>query len=253
MPVSDIRKKAFELYKGQKGKIKLSEIARTLDTGYSNVAYWKKADNWEKFLQNQNDDSLLDAVENNGLLDEHEKMFCLSYIKNFNYFQSAVNAGYAKNEAKQKGHALLAKPEIRNMIMELKQIRRKSLLIDEFDILERHMQIAFADINDYIVFGTEENDTDGSNQNILYFKDSAQVDGCLVCEVSKTRDGPHIKLADRQKSLDWLSNYFFLNPLDRHKQDFDLKKLALEQEKLHLSRSDSQATPVEIEIKRKED
>ncbi len=247
-----VRSKAYDLYKEKNGKIKLTEIAKIFNISYSNVAYWKKADNWSNALKQDNLlNSQLDAVDKNSFLSEQEKLFCLSYVKNFNAYQSAINAGFSKKNARQKGLALLSNPYVIDLIQELKNIRRSSLLIDEFDVLERHMLIAFADINDYVTFGTEVDEQSNNQKNVLYFKDSSSVDGCLISEISKTRDGPHIKLADRQKSLDWLSSYFFLNPLDKHKQDFDLKKLALEQEKLQLSRNDS-IHPVEIEIKRKD-
>lgn len=37
-----------------------------------------------------------------------------------------------------------------------------------------------------------------------------------------------IKLADRQKAIDWLSKFFEMNPEDRHRKEFDKRKLELE-------------------------
>ena len=44
----------------------------------------------------------------------------------------------------------------------------------------------------------------------MNLKDSKAVDGTLISEVSKGKDGAKIKLADRMKALQWLSDHMDL-------------------------------------------
>lgn len=67
--------------------------------------------------------------------------------------------------------------------------------------------------------------------NTVRFREHDQVDGAVVQEVKVGRNGASIKLADRQKSLDFLERYFLLNPMDKHKTEYDLKRLELEKRK----------------------
>ena len=45
---------------------------------------------------------------------------------------------------------------MRDEIMRLKQSRLNRELLDEHDIFQKYMDIAFADIMDYVEFGREE-------------------------------------------------------------------------------------------------
>lgn len=91
------------------------------------------------------------------------------------------------------------------------------------------MDIAFADITDYMTFGTEEvpvmsmygpvkmkdPETGEEKQlikivNTVRFKNSSEVDGTILSEVKQGRDGASIKLADRMKALQWLSDHMDL-------------------------------------------
>jgi phage terminase small subunit len=118
-------------------------------------------------------------------------------------------------------------------------------MVSEEDIVERYMRIAFADITDAIEWGTEavpEIDENGAIRidehgnmmkckiNYLNFKNSDQVDGALISEVSKGRNGIKIKLEDRMRALEWLTNYFNMNPQSKHKQQYDNAILKLRQD-----------------------
>lgn len=97
------------------------------------------------------------------------------------------------------------------------------------DIFQKYIDIAFADITDYLEFGTEEvpvmalygpvkvKDPDTGEEkeltktvNTVRFRSSAEVDGTIVAEVKSGRDGASIKLADRMKALDWLAAHMDL-------------------------------------------
>ena len=43
--------------------------------------------------------------------------------------------------------------------------------------------------------------------NVVRFKDSSEVDGTIISEIKQGRDGASIKLADRMKALQWLSDH----------------------------------------------
>ena len=91
------------------------------------------------------------------------------------------------------------------------------------------MDIAFADLTDYVEFGVEEIPVIGmygpievedpntgkkvtltQKENVVRFKSSSEIDGTLLTEVKKGKNGDSIKLADRMKALDWLANHMDL-------------------------------------------
>lgn len=179
-----------------------------------------------------------------------EKSFCISYIQTFNATQAALNAGCSIADAYETGQHLLQTPRIKAEIEKLKEIKSEMLVFDKEDILLKQMKIAFADITDFVQFGTEEvvvvdkktNEPQTKLINSVYLKDSKKVDGGIIDEVYCTSTGvARIKLADRQKALDWLSKYFKMYPLDEHKIEYDRQKLLTEKKGKH--------EPIEINIK----
>ena len=88
------------------------------------------------------------------------------------------------------------------------------------------MDIAFADVTDYVSFGREniqvmgafgpvmvENKETGKKEvlekevNTVKFKQSEDVDGTLIMEVKQGKDGASIKLVDKMKALQWLADH----------------------------------------------
>ena len=190
-------------------------------------------------------------------LTEKQKLFCIYYIKNFNATQAYLKAypecGY--NTANVEGYRTLVKPSIKKEINRLKKERAKSIALNEDDIVERYMRIAFADMTDFVEFGRETvpvmtmfgpmktinpvtgvSETVTKEVNIVKFKDSAIVDGGLICQIKQGKDGASLKLEDRQKALDWLANYFNMNPMNKHKQGYDKSRLEIEQQKLEIDK-----------------
>lgn len=123
-------------------------------------------------------------------------------------------------------------------------MKRQSILIDEEDIVEMYMRIAFADITDFLEFGQREvpiTDKEGNyitsaTANVVNFKEGNIVDGQLIKEVKQGRQGVSIKLEDRMKALEWLANYFNMNPDSRHKKEYDNARLKLKEKELELKR-----------------
>ncbi len=181
-------------------------------------------------------------------LTEKERLFCEIYVRNFNATQAAIKAGYSIDSARSIGYENLTKPRIRGYVEHLKALKKASIMIGEDDIVERYMRIAFADITDFVEFGRVavpvmgpfgpllvKNQDTGKKEPLLKeinevrFKESWEVDGGLIAEVKQGKDGSSVKLQDRHKALDWLARYFEINPDDRHKRDYDLKRLELQE------------------------
>jgi phage terminase small subunit len=193
-------------------------------------------------------------------LKEKEVLFCLYYIKNFNATSAAIRAGYSAKTASQIGYQLLQKTSVRNEINRLKELKRQSIMISEDDIIERYMRIAFADMTDFVTFGQKDEpvmtmfgpvkDENGKvlteRVNYLDFNDCKKVDGGLICQIKTGRQGMSIKLEDRQKALDWLANFFEMNPMDRHKKWYDQEKLKLERESMNKGQGTNPEDGVQI-------
>ena len=75
-------------------------------------------------------------------------------------------------------------------------------------------------------------------------KESTNTDTQIIQEVKRGKDGVSIKLADRQKAIDWLTMFFEMNPSDKHRKEFDQRKLELELMKLEMqTKDDAEDTP----------
>lgn len=186
-------------------------------------------------------------------LTEKEKLFCQVYINNFNAASAVVKAGYQvkdRNSASCIGYQLLQKTTVKAEITRLKRDKMKSLNLSKDDIVERQMRIAFADMTDFIDFGQEKvpvmsmfgpvkiinpitgfEENEMKEVNYIKFKEGSMVDGAIIAQVKQGKEGASIKLEDRQRALEWLADYFEMNPMNQHKRDFDNKKLELEKAK----------------------
>ena len=130
-----------------------------------------------------------------------------------------------------------AKPAVTDKIRQLKFNNAVALHLEARDILEQYMNIAFADITDYVEFGKqvktikhapkddeEEGLTEEYLVNYVDLKDSSQVNGSIVTEIRQGRDGISIKLADKMKALDFLSKYMDVLKL-REKHELEKEQL----------------------------
>ncbi|WP_212972963.1 terminase small subunit [Bacillus sp. J14TS2] len=165
------------------------------------------------------------SVESVNLTDK-QRLFCIYYIKYFNAtkaYQKAYECAYTT--AMVEGHKHLRNPKISSEIDRLKKEHTADLKLDVKDILQKYIDIAFADITDYVAFGgreVPERDeqgrplTDDKGDPVMNYysyvdlNESDQVDGSIVTEVKQGRDGISIKLADKMKAFEMLSKYFDL-------------------------------------------
>lgn len=255
------REKAFLLYKNSGGSILITEIAAQLNIPVGTVRGWKSKDNWggqlngtfrknaerskkEKSIEKK----LIASVACNNELNDRQKEFCLHYVKTFNAAMSYKRVyGCKSHSAAVSGSNLLKQTKIRDEINRLKKIRSTSMLATADDVVDRYMKIAFADISDYVEWGrstvpimghsgpVEAEDPETGEKvpvtkevNEVRLIESSEIDGTLLSEVKQSRDGASVKLADRMKALDWLTNYFELNPFNRHNQEYKERKLEIE-------------------------
>ena len=204
---------------------KLIDIAKKLDVPAGTVRRWKSVQNWDERSDNgsQNTKKVnkkeilteTESIVDNDNLNDKQKLFCVYYIRSFNVtkaYQKAYGCTYAT--AATNGHKLLKNPHIRAEITKLKKSRLNREMLDTEDIFQKYIDIAFADITDYVKFGSEKAvDADTGEdivRNYVTFNDSKEIDGTLISEISSIRGESKIKLVDRMKALQWLSDYMDL-------------------------------------------
>ena len=224
--------------------ILLKDIAEQLDVPEGTVRSWKKRYDWDNAtLQKPKCNVAKESarkkkvqqvvaadtasVSENPDLNEKQRLFCLYYVRCFNAVKAYQKAyGCSYETACGHGHELLKKVEIIAEINRLKQSRLNRELLDEHDIFQKYMDIAFADITDFVEFGQEEEYVIGQfglvqvedpvtgkkaplkqKVNTVRFRESDSIDGTLITEVKNGKNGASIKLADRMKALEWLAEH----------------------------------------------
>lgn len=241
------RDKAFEIYKSHNGDIDLVEIANQLSLSPGTVRGWKSKDQWEQKLNGTFRKNMerskkqniakreavakdVEQVLNNADLTDKQRLFCLYYVRCFNATKAYRKSyGCSYETAMTNGSSLLRNTKIRGEIYRLKQNRLNREMLDEHDIFQKYMDIAFADITDYVEFGQEtvpvmgafgpvkvRNEETGKEEvmtkevNAVRFRESSEVDGTLIAEVKQGKDGASVKLMDRMKALNWLAEHMDL-------------------------------------------
>lgn len=217
--------------------MKLVDIAKKLEVPAGTVRRWKSTYHWEEQggqkksersgkkkanVRNQHNEKkeavaneVKEVMENTNLTDK-QRLFCIYYVRCFNAtkaYQKAYGVNYLT--ARAHGYKLLSNEEIAREIEGMKQDKLNRAFFSEADVFQKYMDIAFADMTDYTEFGSKEievlNPTTGKKEkisiNYVNVRNSDEVDGTLLSEVSKGKDGVKVKLADRMKALQWLSDH----------------------------------------------
>lgn len=271
--------KALSLY--QKG-YKLVDIAKELDIPQGTVRRWKKTYNWDNSerSEKENDksersvskkskenakkkrkekaiaDEVKEVLENTELTDK-QRLFCVIYAKCMNATKSYLKVyGCSYETAMVNGCNLLRNTKIKEQIDLLlgaecnKEFLKRS-------ILQKYIDIALADITDFLEFGQEEVPVMGPFGpiidkktkkeitkviNVVRFKESSEIDGTLLSEVKQGKDGASIKLLDKMKAIEFLAKYSGL--LDTVTKE----KLEIEKQKLEIAKIKSGAYEEEEEV-----
>lgn len=249
--------------------MKYKDIARKYGISINTVKSWKKRypEEWNRKGCTQNEKGTPKSMKlsgaqeqkqleelslNESKLTEKQCLFCLYYIRSFNATQAAISAGYSPDSAHVEGSRLLRNAKIVDEIRRLKGVMQEEIFVTAMDVLIKYVEIAFANITDYVVFGKKEvpvvgmfgplKDEDGNpvmkTVNYIEFKESTQVDGSIISEVKQGKEGVSIKLADKLKALDKLAEYFDLFP-DKWKRRIEEEKLKIEKLKVITENPDS--------------
>lgn len=208
--------------------MKYKDIAAKYGVSINTVKSWKKRYAWSRdkktgcikkgCTQNKKGAHKKEAVAEdvsrvaiNDELTDQQQLFCLYQSRMFNYTKAYMKAypGCTYASAAVLGSRFMKNPVIRKEIEQLKQNHMNREMLKQEDIFQKYMDIAFADMNDYISFGQEEIDTDYGPKkvNSVRLKESKDIDGTLITEVKQGRDGVSVKLADRMKAIDWLADH----------------------------------------------
>ena len=209
--------------------MKYKDIAAKYGVSINTVKSWKKRYAWARdkkectkkgCTQNKKGAHKKEAVAedvaqvvNDNRLTDQQRLFCLYQSRMFNYTKAYMKAypGCSYASAAVLGSRLMKNRAIKEEIMQLKQNRLNRDMLKQEDIFQKYMDIAFADMTDYAEFGNETYQDPDTGKELKYsfvhLKDSDVVDGTLISEVSKGKDGTKIKLLDKMKAFDWLAKH----------------------------------------------
>ncbi|OUP00289.1 hypothetical protein B5F37_11635 [Drancourtella sp. An210] len=232
--------------------MKYKDIAEKYSVSINTVKSWKKRYNWKRGKKcahtNMHTKTTVhtkdktDKKEGDENRDNHSKeipelndkqwLFCLLYVKCFNATKAYQKAYGCKYEtAMTNGAALLRKTQIREAIEKLKESRMSKEFFDEEDLFQKYLDIAYADITDYVEFGvgkvevvTKKGEKIMIKDNYVELKDSKDVDGTLITEIRQGRTGVSVKLADKMKALQWLSEHYGYATEEQKQRVENLKK-----------------------------
>jgi len=234
------RELAFKLYKESNGQKPLIEIAKEIDVSPGTVRGWKSRYKWDEALGTKIRETQRSVTRNvakfetsklvidNDNLTEQQKMFCLFYLQHFNAtkaYQQAYDVDY--KTANANGSRLLVNASVKEELHKLKRELQQDTFVTAKDLVKEYVKQAFSDITDFTEFGNQtrvETELDENmkpvpvldpetGEPITYLttfvalKNSDEVDGTLIQEVKKGKDGVSVKLYDKQKAMNELMKY----------------------------------------------
>lgn len=259
--------KAKELY--NKG-YKLIDISKELDIPEGTIRSWKNRCNWDnennatlqkeekkkRNVANKNitkkkvkkeviADEIKEVLENTELNDK-QRLFCVIYAKRMNATKAYLKAYTCTYEtAMVEGCKALRNPKIKEQVDRLTALELNKEFLSR-GIIQKYIDIAFSDITDFMKFGKKDEicydsygkpilDENGmiKTKEVSYveLKESNQIDGTLISEISEGNVGIKVKLVDKMKALDFLTKHCNLLS-DEEKIQLDIEKRKLENRKL---------------------
>lgn len=296
---SPLRDKAKELYINSKGTMKLVDIAEQLNLKDNQIRKWKSQDKWDSELKgtpkgtlpkkkvqsksnvtNQkvtkkdnkgiNKEPIADEVKEvleNTELNEKQRLFCVIYAKCLNAtkaYQKAYKCTY--ETAMVNGCKLLRNTKIKEQLNKLIESDLNYEFLQK-SIAQKYKDIAFADINDYMEYGTEyepQFDKEGNvkldengevvtkPRSYVLLNNSVKTDGTVISEISAGNSGVKIKLVDKMKAMAELRK--IKNLLDeKEKLQLDMEYKKLQGEKLQADIVKVKAETARITGSRNED
>lgn len=195
-------------------------------------------------------------LENDSFTDK-QRLFIAYYVKCWNAtkaYQKAYEC--SRTVALVNGPRLLGKARIKAEVIRVRDELTQEALLDKRTLIQKWIDIAFADITDYVQFGTETVETVDDMGNPVEYKvsythlsDSNELDGTLITEVKKGKDGITIKLADKMKALEFLSKHMdLLN--EREVKQLQAEKLRIEINKIKNPETNTQESEIAKMLRR---
>jgi phage terminase small subunit len=137
--------------------------------------------------------------------------FAEEYIIDYCGQDSYFRAGYSckkKTVAKSNAYKLLTNAYLQRYISILQEEQSKRTGVTADKVIEELERIGFVDIKDYVSFRTEKTvvgEIDGiailGYDTVVDMKDSTEVDGKVISEISKGKDGFKFKLHSKVDAL----------------------------------------------------
>lgn len=202
--------------------MKYKDIADKYNVSLNTVKSWKKRKGWirgdthshrkeaEKEGAHKNEERVHTKKREKpqGIVESDEEIdgpdlsakqleFCTYLAKCHNQTKAYMKAyGVDYFSAAASANRLLKKAKIQTYLSELREMKMQQIQLREEDILEKYIDIAYADMNDYVEI------VDGQ---IVVKED---FDGSIVQEITPTKGGGiKIKLNDRMKAMARLEEY----------------------------------------------
>lgn len=190
--------------------MKYKDIATKYGVSINTVKSWKQRYEWgrtkkgvhtkaEKVCaQKENGAHRAEEQDESNTLDdrltEKQRLFCLYYVKYRNKVK-AYQKAYQCSYMNACGHAseVFKNVDVQRKINRIMDEVRQDVQIDIVDLIQQQIDICRADITDF----TEIKD------GMISVK--GNIDGTLVKEIKDTPGGISIKLYDKQKAIDWLT------------------------------------------------
>lgn len=185
-------------------------------------------------------------------LTDKQRLFCIYYVKSFNATQAAIKAGYSTDSAHVQGSRLIRNAKVAEEISRLKGEMQQGVFVDAMDVLNKYIQIAFADLTEYVKFTPIESVKKvahyGEDGNVSYVEElpytyteirlenSDLVDGSLLTELTRDQAGGiRVRLADKMKALEMLTKYFeLLSDNDKRRLEEEKIKVGIEKTKAEI-------------------
>lgn len=167
----------------------------------------------------------LRVVCENEELNEKQKQFCVFFIKKHNATKAYMQAyGVDYMTAAAAASRLLKNVKIRAFIEMLKNEKLNQMYFSADDLVQRYMDIAFADIGDVATF-TEKG-----------IELRPNFDPTTVKSIKDTKYGYSIQMLDPFKAMEWLDKYFEVNPENVRKREYDMLKMQRLQQEMDENR-----------------
>lgn len=210
-------------YEDYKNGMKYKDIADKYEVSINTVKSWKSR-KWNappkevatKKKKVAHKKELQPVIENDDLT-EQQKMFCLFYLQHFNAtkaYQQAYGCDY--KTANSNAYLLMVNHGIKKELHRLKAELQQDVFVDVKDLIQEYIKQSFADMSDFTEFGQEMVEfSDGEERPVSFvrLKNASEVDGTLIQEIKKGKDGVSVKLYDKQKAMSELMKYIATDEL----------------------------------------